>query len=174
MLGYYPSQHWCSALGVVILIISGIDDGGNFLTLEFDQQDNFQMIKYSGRSTNVNHGLHNCWTMVYVELLNYCTRKSICFKFKFKSKVYLERKFTYNNKLLLQLIRDQDGSVNLPSGSRQGRLLLHPFNINYTAIWKSFHWLAEAIIPSHLIIVRNYFDVQCLQNKLIAFTNHIS
>ena len=40
---------------------------------------------------------------------------------------------------ILPAVNDQDWSVNLPSGSRQGRLLLEPFNINYTVLWKSFH-----------------------------------
>ena len=48
--------------------------------------------------------------------------------------VYLRRKFTQNIEIFLQFVHDQDSSVNLPSGSRQGRLLLFPFNINYTVI----------------------------------------
>ena len=35
---------------------------------------------------------------------------------------------------VLTPIHDHDWSVNLPSGSHQGRLLLDPFNINYTVI----------------------------------------
>ena len=35
---------------------------------------------------------------------------------------------------ILTAIHDHDGSVNLPSGSRQGKLLLDPLNINYTVI----------------------------------------
>ena len=50
-----------------------------------------------------------------------------------KTEIYIEHKIFY------QLMHDQDWSVNLPSGSRQGRLLLDPFNINYTVIWTSFY-----------------------------------
>ena len=48
-------------------------------------------------------------------------------------KIYIE------HKIFCQLKHDQDWSVNLSSGSRQGRLLLDPFNINYIVIWTSFH-----------------------------------
>ena len=51
-------------------------------------------------------------------------------KFLFVREIYKE------HQNILTAIHDQDGSVNLPSGSRQGRLLLEPFNINYTVIWK--------------------------------------
>ena len=50
---------------------------------------------------------------------------SICFIKKAKVQI------TSN---ILTAIHDEDLSVNLPSGSRQRRLLLHPFNINYTVV----------------------------------------
>ena len=40
-----PTLLLCLRL-VIILVISGIDDGWKFSTLEFDQHDNFQMLKY--------------------------------------------------------------------------------------------------------------------------------
>ena len=46
----------------------------------------------------------------------------------FRKEIYIE------HQNILTAIHDQDWSVNLPSGSRQGRLLLYPFNINYTVI----------------------------------------
>ena len=64
----------------------------------------------------------------------YQTQNSIQF-----NKLYSERNITENIKNILTAIHDHDWSVNLPSGSRQGRLLLDTFNINYTVIWILIH-----------------------------------
>ena len=48
----------------------------------------------------------------------------------------LQRKWKY----AYSYIHDKHKSINLPSGSRQGRLPIHPFNIiNYTVMWKSIY-----------------------------------
>ena len=60
-------------------------------------------------------------------------------KSKSKSFDLLRTKIYIEHKIFCQLKHDQDWSVNLPSGSRQGRLLFDPLNINYIVIWPSFH-----------------------------------
>ena len=60
---------------------------------------------------------------------------------KSKSKSYdlLRMEIHIEHKIFCQLKHDQDWSVNLLSGSRPGRLLLDPFNINNIVIRTSFH-----------------------------------
>ena len=60
---------------------------------------------------------------------------------KSQSKSYdlLRMEIYIEHKIFCQLKHDQDWSVNLLSGSRQGRLLLYPFNINNIVIRTSFH-----------------------------------
>ena len=53
-------------------------------------------------------------------------------------KLLFRKEINIEHQNILTAVHDKDWSVNLPSGSRQGRLLLEPFNINYTVIWKSF------------------------------------
>ena len=53
-------------------------------------------------------------------------------KFLFRKEIYIE------HQNILTAIHHQNWPVNLPTGSRQGRLLLDPLNMNYTLLWKSF------------------------------------
>ena len=46
---------------------------------------------------------------------------------------------------ILKAIHDQDLSINVPSGYRQGRLLLYPFNINYI-------YYNMKVTPQHKVI----------------------
>ena len=55
-----------------------------------------------------------------------------------RQKFLLWKEICIEHQNILTAIHDQDWSVNLLSGSRQGRLKLDPFNINYTVIWKSY------------------------------------
>ena len=54
-------------------------------------------------------------------------------KFLLRNEIYVE------HQNILTAVHDRHLSVNLSSWSRQGRLLLHPFNINYAVIFKTFH-----------------------------------
>ena len=58
-------------------------------------------------------------------------QESFCFAQK---KALIQKGIYKEHQNILTAKQDQDLSVNLPSGSRQGRLLLDPFKINYTVI----------------------------------------
>ena len=68
-----------------------------------------------------------------------CNDSLTCNSIQFNSISFIEKgtlqrtsKYSYSYYMIMT-------DLNLPSGSRQGRLLLYPFNINYTVIWISIH-----------------------------------
>ena len=74
-----------------------------------------------------------CWSVYEVILCTKCWSEWFN-SISFIKKGTLQRtsKYSYSYYMIMT-------DLYLPSGSRQGRLPLDPFNINYTVIWKSFH-----------------------------------